>query len=284
MFSRRWLINYVLIVLIIVFTYVGNRYNVTTGYQSPQPVTGLKAENITRLQVQTADISLTLKREDYGWTLESPIRWPANNINVERLLDIVNSKTDSRLSASEIDLDKFGLKFPRAIITLNDTQLLFGATNNIGERRYAMIGSTVYLLPDVHLPFISQGLTSVVDRRLLPRRFKLNSLRLPGFELRRDASEIWRLTGIDDFNQDQLDQMVENWQGLEATQVRIFNSQDTPRRKIQVQQENGQSHEFFIMSIDPEIVIAHPKIGLQYHFPADLYYQLISLRGDESSS
>jgi len=36
------------------------------------------------------------------------------------------------------------------------------------------------------------------------------------------------------------------------------------------------------MSIAPEIVIAHPQIGLQYHFPADLYYQLISLRIDET--
>jgi hypothetical protein len=36
------------------------------------------------------------------------------------------------------------------------------------------------------------------------------------------------------------------------------------------------------MSIDPEIVIAHPQIGLQYHFRADLYYQLIALRPHET--
>jgi hypothetical protein len=38
------------------------------------------------------------------------------------------------------------------------------------------------------------------------------------------------------------------------------------------------------MSIDPEIVIANPEIGLQYHFSTDHYYQLISLRPDETTS
>ena len=35
------------------------------------------------------------------------------------------------------------------------------------------------------------------------------------------------------------------------------------------------------MSIDPEIVIANPAIGLQYRFRADYYYQLIALRRNE---
>ncbi len=34
MLSRRWIINYVLIILIIVFTYIGNRYDVKTGFQA----------------------------------------------------------------------------------------------------------------------------------------------------------------------------------------------------------------------------------------------------------
>jgi hypothetical protein len=40
---------------------------------------------------------------------------------------------------------------------------------------------------------------------------------------------------------------------------------------------------FFVMAIEPEIAIAHPQSGLQYHFRTDFYDQLISLRTNEIS-
>jgi hypothetical protein len=186
MFSRRWIINYILIVLIILFTYVGNRFDVET--------------EIDTVEIKTADDSLLLRHDGNAWDIESPIRWPANNINVERLLDVVNSQTESRLDAAEIDLATLGLDFPRAMLRLNDTQVLFGATNNIGGRRYTMIDSTVFLLPDIHLPFISQGLTGLVDRRLTPRKLSPSALKLPRLEIERSAEGEWEATNGDSRN------------------------------------------------------------------------------------
>lgn len=283
MFSRRWIINYVLVVLIVIFTYVGNRFDVQTGFQPQQHITGIKPENIESVEIQTADTALALKRDNGGWMLESPIRWPANDVNVERLLTIASVETDSRLAANEIDLATLGLKFPKAILRLNDTEVLFGATNNIGARRYIMVGSTVFLLPDQHLPFITQGLTAMVDRRLLPRTDKLTALKLPGFEISRDDNNTWQLIDANGFEQGQIATLVENWQNLEASRVKLFAADKVPQQKIRVLLADGQDQEFFVMSIDPEIIIANPQIGLQYHFPAELYYQLISLRADEIS-
>jgi len=283
MFSRRWIINYVLVVLIVIFTYVGNRFGVQTGYQPQQHITGIKPENIESVEIQTADTALTLKRDNDGWMLESPIRWPANDVNVERLLGIASVETDSRLAANEIDLATLGLKFPKAILRLNDTEVLFGATNNIGARRYTMVGSTVFLLPDQHLPFITQGLTAMVDRRLLPRTDELRVFKLPEFEISRDDNNTWQLIDANGFEQDQIATLVDNWQNLEASRVKLFSANKVPRQKIRVLFADGQNQEFFVMSIDPEIIIANPQIGLQYHFPAELYYQLISLRANEIS-
>lgn len=281
MFSRRWIINYLLIVLIILFTYIGNRFGVKSGYQQQAGITGLEAGDIESVEIKTADASLSLRRDSNGWQVEAPIRWPANNINVGRLLDVVNSQTDSRLDAAEIDLASLGLDFPRAMLRLNDTSVLFGATNNIGGRRYTMIDSTVFLLPDIHLPFISQGLTGIVDRRLMPRNLGLAALKLPELEISRDAGGDWVST-TGDYTSQQVTQLVGNWQGLEATRVNAFNPASTPRQKIEAVLEQGERLEFFLMSINPEIVIANPKIGLQYHFGADFYYQLIALRRDEN--
>lgn len=282
MFSRRWIINYVLIVLIVILTYVGNRYGVTTGYQPEQRISTLRPADIQTIGIQTADASLNLRRDAQGWLIEAPIRWPANSINIERLLSIVNNETDSRLPADEINLATLGLQFPEAVLTFNDTQLLFGATNNIGERRYVMIGSTVFLLPDIHLVFFSQGLSGIVDRRLLPGRYRLNKLKLSTFDISRDAEDSWQVSAVDGFEPDQISKLLSNWQQLEATKILPFNTAAIPRQKLVATLADGSSYEYFLMSIDPEIVIAHPQIGLQYHFPADLYYQLISLRADES--
>lgn len=282
MLSRRMIINFVLIVLIIMFTYVGNRFGVEPGYQPKPSITGISTADIKSIEIKTADASLSFKREPNGWSLETPIRWPANNVNVERVLDVVNSQTESRLDAAEIDLATLGLDFPQAMLRLNDTRVLFGATNNIGERRYTMIDSTVFLLPDIHLPFISQGLSGLVDRRLLPRNLGLTSLKLPELQLRRNADNDWELAATNDFSPQQIAQLVGNWQELEAARIKPYIAAGTPRQKIQAGFENGQKLEFFLMSIEPEIVIANPQIDLQYHFSADHYYQLIDLRRDEN--
>ena len=139
MFSRRWIINYVLVVLIVIFTYVGNRFAVTTGYQPQQRISELETADIDTVEIQTADALLTLQRDADGWLLESPISWPANNINIERLLGIVNSDADSRLPADETNLATLGLQFPKAMLRLNDTQLTFADIVGRTEQQLGII-------------------------------------------------------------------------------------------------------------------------------------------------
>ncbi len=281
MLSRRWIINYVLIILIIVFTYIGNRYDVKTGFQAEKTLSPLGPAEIESMEIQTADESIALRRVGQAWSLEAPIKWPANQINVARLLEIVDTPIESSLPADEIDLSALGLEFPRARLRLNQQSILFGETNNIGQRRYVMIDSTVYLLPDNHLPFISQGLAGLVDRRLLPRSLALRSLSLPDFELTRDGNDGWQADD-DRLDEERLAELVADWQGLEAARVQPYRAGATPREKIIARLEDQRELEFFLMSIEPEIVIANPELGLQYHFGDEFYYRLIALREDEN--
>lgn len=111
----------------------------------------------------------------------------------------------------------------------------------------------------------------------------MSELKLPGVEISRDASDNWQVANTDDFGQDQVARLAANWQDLEAVKLKPFDTDATPRQKLEIALQDGSRHEFFVMSIDPEIIIAHPLIGLQYHFHADLYYQLIALRPDETT-
>ena len=283
MLSRRWIINYIILVLIAALIYAGLNVDKEPTGKTPAGISQLVVQDIDSLEIENGDIQLKLKRSDGAWMIEVPINWPAHGAAVERLLGIVDLDADALGDAIDVNLAPLGLQEPVATLRFNDSQLLLGANNNIGARRYAMIESKVYLLPDAHLPFITQGLAGIVDRHLLPRRFTLGSLRLPDLEIRRDTDNGWRSAHTPPIESARLAQLVENWQNLEASRVTPYLPVKAPRQVIGLQLMDGRNLEFVLLASDPEIVIAHPQIGLQYHFRSNYYNQLISPDSDEIS-
>lgn len=280
--SKRWLINYILIMLVILFTYIGNRYDVEPGYKPESRITTLKLQDINRISIQTADDNINLTRANGRWQIVSPIQWLANNITIERILGVASSETDSKLPASEIDLATIGLQFPKAILSLNDTRIHFGTTNQIGERRYLLIYSTVYLLPDRHLPFITSGISGLIDQRLLPRALPLSRLQIGPLKITQTQNGGWQDSN-NASSPDQLNTLIGNWQTLPALRILTFQNKAAPLQKITAKLENGNEVEFFLMSIKPEIIIARPDLGLQYHFNKDDYYNLLAVNKNNVS-
>ena len=107
--SKRWLINFFLIFMIICLSYVGNKYNVQPGYKTDSRITTIKADDVNNILIQTADQRIQFVRSQNGWDMASPMQVRANPIKVERLLGITNITTDSRLAVTDADLQQFGL-------------------------------------------------------------------------------------------------------------------------------------------------------------------------------
>jgi hypothetical protein len=280
--SKRWLINYVLILLIILFTYIGNRSGVQPGYNPQSRITSLKPEDINRISIQTADNNINLTRTNGRWQIVSPIQWLANNMIIERILGIASSETDSKLSASEIALSTIGLQFPKAILRLNDTRIHFGTTNQIGERRYLRVHSTVFLLPDRHLPFIMGGMNSLIDQRLLPRSINFSRLTIGPLQITQTSSGGWQDSN-NTSSPDQLKTIISNWQTLRALRIQTFKKKAAPLQKIIASLDSDNDIDFFLMSIKPDIIIARPDLGLQYHFSKDQYYNLLAVSKNDIS-
>ncbi len=285
--SKRWMINFGLIALILLFTYIGNNFDLETGKRIDQPgdvdqAVSVDPASIASISMRTATGELAFTRAGDTWMLSQPIRWPAHRANLDRVLDVTQVSGMAPLPSGDGDLDQFGLQFPQALLQFGDTPVRFGASNNIGERRYVMIGEAIYLLPDRHLPFINQGLLGFVDRRLLPAELGLMRLELPDLTIRAAGGDGWQIDGDEGLTPAQAEGLVANWRQLEAARVKPYQSSLTPRQKILAEIPGDEQIEFFVLSIDPEIIIANPRIGLQYHFSTDYYYQLISLRADET--
>ena len=284
MLSKRWIVNALLVVLIVGLSLVGIFFEPSATVEKKPAISQLTADEVDTIDIETGDLQLRLQRVNDGWNIESPINWPAQENNVRRLLSILKIEADPLSDTADVDLAALGLQQPKASMHFNGVPLLFGATNNIGERRYAMLDEKIYLLPNVHLVFVNQGLAGLVDRRLLPRHPGIVSLRLPYLELRLDENSLWRSNQAIEFSQASLLRLVDNWRDLQATRISNFDLKQPPRQLIEIELANGEVIEFLLMSEDPEIIIAHPNLGLQYHFRRDYHDQLITLSVDASDS
>ncbi len=276
MFSKRWLINYLLITLIIIFTWIGKNYPP----QQPQmdngnAITRLKAQDINSIKIETADSIVQLSKQGGSWTINSPIQWFANNIAVERLATLATLEARSQIARSEIDLSTLGLSLPKAVVTLNQQSIYFGDSNRIGNRRYLLVEPNIYLVDDIHYPLISQGLGALLDRRLLPASLQLDGLQMSGLSLHYQQGQ-W-VSDNPEHDPEALKQLVNQWQTKQASSIKPYDVSLTPLQKITANTKTSGPIEFYLLSIKPEIIIARPDLNLQYHFPDHQYYELLSV-------
>lgn len=273
--SKRWLINYLLFFLIILFGYLGKPITdpkVVTTILSAEP------QDVKTIKIETKDNILHFSKQAKHWQIVSPIKWPASDINLERLTSLVNLEPHSSLPSDQIDISTLGLRFPEAVISLDKDVIVFGDTNKIGSRRYLLVNDTVHLVEDNHLPLTTAGLTGFINKALLPKTLTLKELKLPQFTLSKNDSASWSVSpSLDDYSADQSNQLIANWQTLESANIKPYENKSTPLKKIIAQTSAGKL-EFFLLSIQPEIVIARPDLGVQYHFSDDFYYDLFSLK------
>ncbi len=279
--TRRWIINYLLIALIVIFYFGGNRYWTDSRNAPGNPISRLKPAEIMTVDFEFDGSHFVLSKSSDQWQLEMPVQWPANNIAVERIVAIVASETETSISVDGIDLTALGLLEPKLTLRLNDMPVLFGTTNNIGERRYILIGSTIFLLADVHLPFMLQGVSGLIDKRLLPRSISLQALDLAGVELIKSEAA-WNSSNNREISTDQAIRLVSNWQTVEAGIIRQFDQSAPVRQKIVATLNDGSSIEFLLMALEPELVIARPDLDLQYHFAEKYFNDLFEFSNDES--
>jgi hypothetical protein len=276
MLSSRWILNLLLMLAIAALVLAGLYLGEPQDGDRDPVISDLKPADVSRIEIRAGDSNLRLIRGAEGWSVQSPVDWAAHDANVGRLLSVLKASASPIADAADVDLEPLGLESPGASLRFNDTELRFGGSNNIGERRYVMLDSKLYLLPDVYLAFAAQGLAGLADRRLLPRRYSLESLQLPGVTISRQDDDSWRAEPAAGHSQQQLSRLADNWQELQASRVKNHEGPRDQGRPIVARLQDGRSIEFRLLSVTPEIVIANPQIGLQYHFRADFHDQLVS--------
>jgi len=97
-----------------------------------------------------------------GWRITAPCALEALDARIEPLLDAL-ADTALDYAADEVDLEAAGLIEPLAVVRLDGVATSLGGTDLGGERRYALRGRRVALVPEWTLSLVEGGLSAFAD-------------------------------------------------------------------------------------------------------------------------
>lgn len=260
MWARLWL-NLGLLLLVLLLALLAY-YQPGLAPEAPVKLTSLGAQQVTRLRIEQAgQAPLLLEKQAGKWHITQPVQMEANTLRVETVLRLAETESLARFPAR--DLEKFKLDVPQLRVWLNDVSIAFGDSAPLGQQRYLLLDDTVHLVADEVYYYLSGGLPLFAANTLLPRDAQLQSLTLPGFSLSR-ADGRWRLDPSREVSMDDIVQFLDAWRGAQALQVTRYQGRPGQGRVTAVLQD-GAALEFSILAREPELILARPDLGLQYH-------------------
>lgn len=246
---------------------------------APIKLTTVLPEQIKHIQIESAGKpTLTLEKQDGHWRITAPQALPADDGRVNSLLRLVQETSQARFTARPEELRKYKLEHPAIRLTLDKLVFTFGDTDPINGRRYVQIGTTVHLITDMYYYQLDTDLPSFVSTRLLPDQATITALTLPTIALNHDAQGHWQLqpeqTGI---GADAIQILIDAWHNNTALWVKRYEK-GTTLGSITVQLTTpAQALHFDIMAKQPELILARPDIGMQYHLNPESAKALLEL-------
>ncbi len=211
--------------------------------------------HVIHIQKQSQD-DIIFQKQGGHWMMQSPYNLPANTARISVMLKLLQAHSYDHFSAADNDLTPFLLAAPAVSIVLNDTRIAFGDTNPLEEKlRYVLIKDTVHLINDSLFRQLRASATFFLSPRLIPPDTSIKSIHLPGMTI--DNTEGNTLDGAQH-------QIITAWQNVEAVSIQKY-VEVTPIDSIQLQLSTDQVIEFKVIADTPNLILARPDQGIQYH-------------------
>ena len=171
---------------------------------------------------------------------------PADAFQVHTILSLLQATSVRSYPVDAIDLSGPGLDPPGASIMFNGTWIAIGDIDPIDSLRYVRTDTTIHLVADRYQHLLNAGYNNFVRRRLLPGADAINTL-------------------------------IANWQRASALFIRRFQAGDYSETVSLTLSGRSEPVVFTVVARTPDLVLARPEWGIQYHLPADTGQALLSL-------
>jgi hypothetical protein len=266
--SSRWIINLLLLVAIGALILVAY-FEPGLDEQAEAPaITRLKKDQLNRIHLNrpVRDDLVLVRTAARGWIIERTPELPADDYQMNALQRLAEQKAVRSYPAAELDLAQLQLDPPYATAILNDTAIEFGNLDPLQGLRYVRIADQVHLIDDLYLHLIEASYTQFVRRRLFADNTRFTHIKLPAFSIT-DTEQGWTVEPQQAVSADTLQQFIDRWQNATGLNVQAADSTTEGEEAGSVeliQADSGHSIKLVISAREPELVLAHPELGIQY--------------------
>jgi len=255
--SRRLLINLLLLICVIglaVFLGTNKQQEIV---EPEVTLTDIQPDSIHVIHIERQDLDdIIFQKQGNNWTMQSPFKLPANPSRIRVMLSLLQAHSYDHFSAPDNDLTPYMLAVPAVSIVLNDTRIAFGDTNPLEEKlRYVLVKDTVHIINDSMFYQLQASATFFLDAKLISPDATIKTIYLP--ELKIENTEGGKMSGAHQ-------QIINAWQQVESIFVRKYEKIEAIDT-IKIEFKTGELIEFIIVSDRPNLILARPERGIQYH-------------------
>jgi hypothetical protein len=219
---------------------------------------------------------LSLEKADGAWRITSPFAARADAFQVERLLSILNARSNVRYSPT--DLARYGLDRPQASLTVDDQSFTYGAINATTREQYVMTGNAVYLVPLAYSATLPRSADTMLARSLFGTDEKPTRFDLPDFTVSMEDGTWAVAPAMADIGPDERNAWVDAWQQASAIDVKRHGGAHAAE-EIKVHLKDGRTIVLGIVQRAPELVLVRQDEGVEYHFVAAVARRLLAPPG-----
>lgn len=283
MASRLWLNLALLLfiaILLVIVIYEPGKEPVAT----PVSLTPLKATTISHIHIKRLsgkDIEL-VKEANGQWWMHNPYHLPANEFRVQALLRLAETESLSSHTLDRLQPATYGLDRPRAIVTFDrSTQISFGDTEPLQQRRYVQIGDQLHTIADTFYYQAAASPTIYLNHALLPPAANIIKLVLPELQLVFKDGQWQRTPPHPDYSADASIELINNWRLAQAVELRASEIKDA-RADIEIfLADQPEPLRFKLLHTEDETSLIRLGMGLQYVIANDSYDKLLELPESE---
>lgn len=224
--------------------------------------------------------TIELARGPLGeWQLLQPLKAAADDYRIDSLLRIADTKSLSRFTMEKGGLADYELDKPRVVLELNNTtRIAFGAQSPLDHRRYVRLddSDTVQLINDTLYYHLIGAYPGYINKRPLPGDASIQALTLPQLSLQWQEERWQVMPEPESYSADQITHLLDNWKYASALSVEEYDGKEGEPVTITLKGREAPL-EFLLTAREPDLILARPDLGIQYHFPAESGDEMLTL-------
>lgn len=239
-------------------------------------LSSLEIAQVNNIVIPREHDDIVLSKNGSTWRMEKPYALMAHDFRVQTLLGLLQTQVTQSYNSSELDLEQLGLNPPRASIRFNNTEIKFGKSNPVNNKRYILSDDQIYLIEDKLYPLVSAEAASLVNLSLLEPAAIIESISLPAITLTKAANNIWHDNHGKTIAADTAQQLIDNWRDASAFAVHAYMAR-AHSKPVTLELNNKNILHFMVSQEKDWLIIGRPDIGVEFHLDVNYADKLLKL-------